>query len=391
MKNSVITIIVLLASFVNGAQLQKRNRGENHLYTQSANTTGHFNIWATGSVIGFLWDNPVGNAGPRPFPFADAGLQVGLYDFAELSVVSRPVSYFWEGKPQIGYVAPGLKLTWPNNDDLRWWGIAALYRFRYQSNASFPSLGGYRIEGTGFSPEGFVVSGGADEVKLLLDFDAMALWSKIPIKVSLNTGYRRYRKADYNTYSPLLFSVAMQYTAVGFDMFAEIATEQFITNDNQAKQFYMQISGTVKHFEVYPLENPIHLNLGTRVKYTNGASLLFSFPLLLSKNVGSTMETLSMSRRLEQFPEEVQRGITDGFDPFYAKWKVVFQLSYPLRYKQTSSELRRQFLLKKNVKENKKIDIEKSVLQAQETEQQNAEDRKKRLEEIKKRREQFIK
>lgn len=90
-------------------------------------------------------------------------------------------------------------------------------------------------------------------------------------------------------------------------------------------------------------------------------------------------------------------GITDPFDPWFAKWKVVGQISFPIRYRQTGAEMRRSFLLMKNRRRGKKIDIDerlKTLEEEQEpsnekepeTKESEEDDDAKRLERIRHRR-----
>jgi hypothetical protein len=88
------------------------------------------------------------------------------------------------------------------------------------------------------------------------------------------------------------------------------------------------------------------------------------------------------------------RGMTDPFDPWFAKWKIVGELTIPVFYKQTGSEMMRNFLMMKNRTEGQKIDIDERIrkFEARGDSAANDEtDRKKRLEEIQKRREQIDK
>jgi hypothetical protein len=61
------------------------------------------------------------------------------------------------------------------------------------------------------------------------------------------------------------------------------------------------------------------------------------------------------------YKEERERGITDPFDPWYAKWKVVMELTIPLWYRGASSEMMRNFLLLKGRSKQKKIDIDEAL------------------------------
>jgi hypothetical protein len=114
--------------------------------------------------------------------------------------------------------------------------------------------------------------------------------------------------------------------------------------------------------------------------------------------VGSAM-TSTDKRLLNQargpgdlFYDEHSRGVSDPFDPWFAKWKIVGEVSIPVFYKQTGSEMMRNFLLLKNRNEKQKIDIDERLRRFEagaDSAKADQDDRKKRLEEIQKRRDQM--
>jgi hypothetical protein len=153
--------------------------------------------------------------------------------------------------------------------------------------------------------------------------------------------------------------------------------------------------------EVYFWENPMYITLGGRIRYENGMTLSGFVPLLVSANVGSSMTTAdelavtnSQIKPGDPFYGEHLRGITDPFDPWFAKWKIVAELSFPILYRQTGAEMMRNFLLLKNRKEGEKIDIDERLKKFEVQKDSlggEDSDKKKRLEEIRKRREQVDK
>ena len=152
--------------------------------------------------------------------------------------------------------------------------------------------------------------------------------------------------------------------------------------------------------EVHFWENPMYVSLGGRIRYDNGVTLFACVPFLVSSNVGSAMTTadkvlLNQSREPgSKYYDENKRGLTDPFDPWFAKWKIVGELSIPVFYRQTGSEMMRNFLLLKNRKEGKKIDIDQRLKQVEsrgDSLQNDRSDAQRRLEEIRKRREQIDK
>jgi hypothetical protein len=98
-----------------------------------------------------------------------------------------------------------------------------------------------------------------------------------------------------------------------------------------------------------------------------------------------TLEDKVALLRHEKYVDEYDRGIRDPFDPWFAKWKILLQVTLPLHYKQTSAELKRTFLMMKNRKSKSTIDIDEKLDGAQK--EINETDKKNRLDAIKKKRE----
>ena len=92
------------------------------------------------------------------------------------------------------------------------------------------------------------------------------------------------------------------------------------------------------------------------------------------------MAELHRNSKPELFSDEKRRGIKDPFDPWFVKWKVAGSITFPLRFKMTSSELMRNYLILKNRKEQRRIDIDQKI-RAEEEE---------RLQKIKKRKEEIL-
>jgi hypothetical protein len=149
--------------------------------------------------------------------------------------------------------------------------------------------------------------------------------------------------------------------------------------------------------EVAFQENPMFITIGGRIRYDNGVTLCAYVPILVSQNVGSSMTRADNSlwnQDPNAFTDERARGINTAFDPWFAKWKIVGELSFPFLYRQTGSEMMRNFMLLKNKGGTKKIDIDeqlKSKGAASDTTAAGEQDNKKRLEDIKKRREEIQK
>jgi hypothetical protein len=210
----------------------------------------------------------------------------------------------------------------------------------------------------------------------------------------VNTGMRiPFKKAQY-VVAQYLFSTGVLYTDLGFDFFAEYSLEAF---NNVFKPKAIINLGHPKT-EIRFSENPMYFTLGGRVRYENGVTLFACVPFLLSANAGSAMTSadrilLNQARSPgDKFYDEHSRGISDPFDPWFAKWKIIGAVSFPLFYKQTGSEMMRNFLLLKNRKEKQKIDIDERLRRFEagaDSLKTNEADRKRRLEEIQKRRDQM--
>lgn len=412
-KNTLnTTIAVLLLTFIAVAQNKiNRSRGEPMYECENANTIGAGNVWVSFQALGFIWDadsvRGQNSQKPEPYAFPKIEAEVGLFDIASLQVKLRPVSYGWK----FGWLSCGTKFTFLKNKDLRFQyvGLKIDYHHSFLDQIS-SSIAGYRnTEGTGFSPEGFITAGGNLKVLALYDLDFLAKFSWLPIKVSTNIGVRVPFEKGFLDYSQYIVTLGVAFVGLGADIFIEYNLEGFTNSSGDPKQFKFDwpswqsgsyLPREYKVWEVAFPENPMYLTIGGRIRYPRGTVLYGALPLLISQNVGSTTRHSGVGAVGENtiagnFPDEYARGVTDGFDPWFAKWKVILQVSFPLRYRLTSSEMRRNFLLLKNKKERKRINIDNRINLKKERSKKRDEnqknldeqDKKKRLEKIKKRRE----
>lgn len=384
--NKYILIILLLALSLQATN--KRSRGEGLYQVQSANTIGHGNIWAEFTALGFIWDSGEKNE-LNPLAFPEISIEGGLFDKASIYLQSRLLSYGWK----FDWISIGAKFTFFKNKNLNLHNLGAIVEYKHRFLKEFSSIGGYRIEGTGFSPEGFIVEKGSITIKALYDLDLIVKNSRLPFKVYGNLGARIHLNKDFLDYSQYLIDIGFSFSGTTADVFIEYSLNAFFNTNTDPKKFsYDWGWDRNKTWEVAFTENPMYITLGGRIRYSKGAVLYGAVPLLLSYNQGSDITYGGDSQKIkEDFPDENARGITDPFDPWYAKWKVILKLSYPIRYRQTSSELKRSFLLRKNRKVKKKIDIDERLNILEEEDKQKAEelDRQKRLEEIRKKREEI--
>ncbi len=377
----------------------RRSRAEGFYACESANTPGHLNIWGETMLSAFIWDSERDSATGRPASPVPQGyihtrINAGLFDIGAIEAFLQAPTFLRGSSPGIGVGGGALKITTPNNADLRFIGGGLVATYRYSMLKEMNSLGGYRQGGTGFSPAGIYTEGPAIEVKALMDCDFLPKISNLPLKCMVNAGVRVPVDNQWRTFSQYLFSAGIAYAGLSFDAFVEYALEAFFNTDFEPKQFtYDWGWGSAKTWEVAFSENPMHLVFGGRYRYDSGVNLSLYVPLLISANVGSTMEHSGGVIR-DKFPEESKRGVTDGFDPWFAQWQVILRLGIPLRYRQTAAEMRRNFLLMKNRRGGAKIDIEKrlQMLEEKNEDSENARDSKdaqRRLEEIRKRREEL--
>ena len=394
-------ITLLTIQPAHSRQNQRRNRGETFYQCQNSNTPGKGNIWVSLRAVGHIWDDaPISmdtmtsssiDNSPRRWisnvrAFPEVTIQAGILDFISINAESRVLSYGFTP----GYFGGGIKATWPNNQELRLHGVGLSLQYRYQMRESAPSLGGY----IGFMPEGFVVKGSTIETKVHYELDLLPRLTILPLRVLASTGFRvPFRRRNL---SQLLTEAAIVYSGHGFDFFAQYSLEAF---NNLIHPITVTQPG--KRFLVWFSENPMYATLGGNVRYDNGITLSLAVPILLSVNEGSRMRSedlteLHGNKNNGIFTYEKERNIVDPFDPWFVKWKVAATLTFPIRYKMTGTEMMRNYLLLKNRKEEKKIDIDNRIQLKEETpreekQTQDEEDANRRLEEIRKKREKALK
>ena len=401
---AVCMMCLLLSSAM--SQGPKRDRDEGMAQVISSNTTGAGNSWITLRGIGFMWASKPDTSMPTlPDIFGEVNSEIGLTGYSSLLLSSRIMSYTWNRWPQFGNIAIGTKLTLPDNRELRFRGYGLELKYIYNTTPQFASLGGYRVGGTGFNAEGYTVEGSNIQFKFVHDMDFISRISWLPLKVGINAGmnipFEKESSPDRNyVLTQYLFDAGAMWTGLGFDIFAEYSLEAF---NNLFKPIKITGLGADKMLdtrsvmEVAFQENPMFITIGGRIRYDNGVTLCAYVPILVSQNVGSSMTRADNSlwnQDPNAFTDERARGINTAFDPWFAKWKIVGELSFPFLYRQTGSEMMRNFMLLKNKGGTKKIDIDeqlKSKGAASDTTAAGEQDNKKRLEDIKKRREEIQK
>lgn len=393
MNKIIISVIFLLTAVtVNGQENQKRNRGESFYNLCNSNTVGYGNIWLTIKGVGHVWDDdPVTLDSTRKVDkkwisnvrgFPEIKIEGGLLEFVSASIESRLLSYGF--RP--GYVSCGVKMTTPDNSDLRLNGFGLQLSYIYQFMESSPTLGGY----SGFMPEGFVVKGSSIEMKFLYELDLLARFSKMPLRLIANLGTRiPLRKNRLNCFQ-ILGNSGLVYSGYGYDFYTMFVIEAF---NNLLRPLKIQEPDD-KTIAVYFRENPMYIVLGGNVRYDNGCVLNVSIPLLVSKNRESKMNVkdlieLHRNSNTLLFKDEKERGIKDPFDPWFVKWEIVCSFTFPIKYKMTSAEMMRNYLLLKNRKKKKNMNIDQKI-QDEESNMRQQDDNKRRLEEIKRRKEEIL-
>jgi|WetSurMetagenome_2_1015567.scaffolds.fasta_scaffold00479_18 hypothetical protein len=390
MKSLFAAVIVCTAAACALCQGPQRNRGDGVYQVSGSNTTGAGNSWLTVRGIGFIWDNK-SDTGNRAgmFPFLEVSSETGLFNFASVKISSRLLSYPWNHWPRFGNVSAAAKFTVPGARELRTNGYGVEAAYIYNAENSFPSLGGYRVDGTGFNAEGYVTQGSVLQFKALYDLDLISRMSWLPLTVGINAGMRipleKEKTADaHYVLNQYLFSAGISYVGLWFDVFAEYSLEAF---DNFTKP--VKITGLNAPMPVNEVidvsfaENPMYLTLGGRVRFDKGVRLYLCVPFLLSQNIGSSID----QHRVTQ--DERARGVNSPFDPWFAKWKLVADLSVPLVYRRTGADMVRNFLLLRHAPAERKFDIDRELRNAgvrNDTLTGNADDARKRLDDIDKRR-----
>ena len=397
--------VLVSAGMVSGQQNQRRNRGESFFWCRNSNTLGPGNIWVSLSGTGYMWDDAgveeSEETGKEAFVKklktiglgADIRIQGGITDFLSLQAGVRPVfRQEWAGG--------GIKLTWPDNQELRMHGVGCSIDYRYQIGENAPTIGGFN----GFMPEGFVVKGHNLSMLFIYELDLTSKFSFLPLRVIANAGLRQ-PLSKRKEMRQFLINTGIVYSGYGFDFYAQYNLESF---DNMGNPKIVQDDlNKSTRFAVWFSENPMYVTLGGNMRYDNGITLSLAVPILLSVNRGSRKtreDQVELDRNIypERFVFEKANGINDPFDPWYAKWRIVGSLMFPIRFKMTGAEMMRNYLMLKNRKQEKKIDIDSRIRSGEKTDgregrkgeaenKEDQEDTKRRLEEIRKKREEILK
>ncbi|MFP4520726.1 MAG: hypothetical protein ACLFQK_01140 [Fibrobacterota bacterium] len=340
-------MVIILTICVFAAAMPKRSRGAGLFYCESANTVGAGNIWTRLYGTGYIWDNNTADNLPKIFP--NAKIKYGVTDFLELELDSRIITYGF----QPGSAAFRGKLTTPNNKKLKLFRAGLQFSAEKGFYEEFPSVGFRAVTeggGVGFNSEGFENANMKFVPMFCADLDFISVFSTLPIKLYFNFGKEFGGGEEFSYLNMYRFKGGIEYKGLYTEMFIEYKLDAF---DNFSKPVIVHdlSSNPYDTFRVFFEENPSYVTGGANVKYENGIKLTGAVSILLSKNVkenhGLVRPVIKTSRTT----------INQGFSPFFADWKLCGAISFPLRFKITSSEMVRYFLLRKNRNRKKKIDI----------------------------------
>ena len=364
LKKTVRTAVIVLMAGLCPADAYKTGSGEGLWYSENSNTHGKGNLWLTGFGRGFNWDNPTPETGGGfPFKvFPCAGADYGLLSFMDAGVSSELLSY--------GFQVPGnlklrTKLTLPNNAKLRLFGAAFSAAYTYNFLEEYASIAGYRNPYVGFYAEGVMYGKSSLEMRLIGDLDFIRWKSYLPLKAYLNLGYKMQLARSYSFYDQYVFSTGVEYKSLATDFFLEFHMEILNGFSDEITVHLVDGNGFPKIFPHYFRENPMYLTPGVRVRYENGLTLLAGVSIM---RLGAFQLTRERGYEDGLFsPERVAalraKGVDwiMGFSPFYADWKLVGRVSYPLFYTMPTSETIRKFLLMKNKPDRQVIDIDEML------------------------------
>ncbi|MBF0432287.1 MAG: hypothetical protein HQK83_13465 [Fibrobacteria bacterium] len=379
--------------------LEKRDRFSGLNRIQSSSTMGKGNLFLSMYGRAFLWDNNAAGRIPTMYPHVELGY--GFFDFMQVS-----------GGLQIMTTKPGMlfgkiKLTLPNNKRIRLLGLGMSLGL-YKSLVSEFKSNGFRYENEGFSPDSFILGNSSFitffRAVFSADVELIRLVSFLPFKFYMNMGYEGSNylgswmgdNADKaldlyanntdtsglagsyigtSNFSKLPLMLGAELKTHYTDFFLEIETEPFyehikqLINGTGNNRYWVRYNivlggGNLRVVDIHLLETPIYVNLGGRLKYANGMSLQGGFSWLLSKEFGTKIGPCIRN-------DACKEGATDGFSPFYPQWRLFGRVNYPIKFKQTSAELYRTYLLRKNRKIRKVIDIDKSLRSSNQDESPN--------------------
>jgi hypothetical protein len=400
-----LLLIACMLWFAQSAMAQaKRSRQDGLSTTLSSSTAGRGNLHLTLYGRTFLWDNAAAQKIPPALPHFE--MNYGLTDYLDLTGGMNALTYVFSP----GSIYGRVKLTTPDNKSIRFLGFGQTFELKRSLLHYFPS-NGYRVTTEGFGPEGFII-GNSETItswKILtsVDMELIRISSFLPFKLYANLGWegglgsainddnalrvkasKNKLKIPEQNLSLLPMALGLELKTYSTDFFTEIEAQPFTSQimkkinalvldepDGQWKRFHV----VGKSFDVNLMEMPVYINSGAKLKYGNGLQLQGGLSWLLSSDRGARLGPCLPEKNV------CKDGASDGFSPFYPQWKVFWQVRYPFWFTQPSSELYRSFILKRYQDKRKKVDLEATLAApAEQAEDLDATERKKRLEQRRK-------
>jgi hypothetical protein len=290
----------------------------------------------------------------------------------------------------------------PNNNKLRLFGAAFSAAYTYNLVKDYASFG-YRNDVAGFYPEGIMLSGSSFEWRAIGDVELIQWKSFLPLKFYLNLGYR-FSMSEMpgatvengaivlpqpRSYGQYLFYTGLEYKGLSTDFFVEYYAEVFNTFSSPQTVIWVGDGGPSKRFPYYFSENPMYLTPGMRVKYSNGITLMAAIPIKMSSESGYPLRSLSREEKL--LPDAASNNWTDGYSPFYADWKVMGKISFPIHFTMSNAEMIRKFLLLKNRNKKQTMDIDEAIDKKDKKKEGEKSDEEKMKDDIEKRKKEMMK
>ncbi|MDB5106265.1 MAG: hypothetical protein JWP91_3954 [Fibrobacteres bacterium] len=401
----LIAIVCLILAVAQSASAQaRRSRQDGLSTTMSSSTAGAGNLHLTLYGRTFLWDNAANQKIPPVLPHVE--LNYGLTDYLDLTAGLNAISYVL----QPGFMYGRAKITTPDNKSLRLLGFSQTVEAKKMMLDFFPS-NGFRVQKEGFGPEGFILGNTSTvnswKFTTTADLEMIRISSWLPFKLYANLGWEGEFSSYINDdnaarvkagkgklripeqdFSMIPMALGLELKTFTTDFFAEIEAQPFtaqiahkiradLRGDDAGE--YTRFRIVEKVFDVHYLETPIYVNSGAKLKYKNGLELQGGLSWLLSSDRGPELGPC------DERSNKCLDGATDGYSPFFPQWKVFWLVRYPFWFSQPSSELYRSFLLRRYQDKRKKVDLESTLAKpAEDAEQLDAAERKRRLEERRK-------
>ncbi|MEO7425067.1 MAG: hypothetical protein ABI036_07760 [Fibrobacteria bacterium] len=404
MKTKAVCVLLALGMAHTAGAQALRSRQDGLSTTLSSSTAGAGNLHLTLYGRSFLWDNAAAQKIPPLLPHAE--LSYGLTDYLDVTGGINAMTYVL----QPGYLYGRVKVTTPDNKSIRLFGISETVEARRTLMGYFPS-NGFRIKTEGFGPEGFILGndGTINSWKFTTsaDLELIQISSWLPFKLYGNLGWegefssfinddnaervkaaRNKLQITEQDFSLIPMSFGLELKTFTTDFFTEVEAQPFVSQivrkiradlHGDGGGDYTRFRMIGKTFDVHYLETPIYLNAGAKLKYKNGLELQAGLSWLLSADRGPQLGPC------DNVINQCLDGATDGYSPFFPQWKVFWLARYPFWFSQPSSELYRSFLLRRYADKRKKVNLESTLAKpAEDAEELDATERKRRLEERRK-------